>query len=86
MKDATEPVEGDARAALAARAAHRLVEELHLALEAERARVAEIPLLEARIRDLERELEALRATKVFRYTSLLRRWYGSYRARPSRPS
>jgi hypothetical protein len=51
------------------------------------ARLAELqgdapPALSGRVRQLESELEQLRATKVLRYSAVPRRLYGRFRARP----
>lgn len=59
----------------------RLLEARTQAIVGLGARLAETqgdapaPLSE-RVRELERELEQLRATKVLRYSALPRRWYG----------
>lgn len=65
--------EEHAQALVAARSAHEMVERLTLALREERA------ISEQLRRDVERlepELQALRATRLFRYTTGLRRVYG----------
>lgn len=65
-----------AEAVVAARGAHEMVEELHAALVEERATTLE---LSAEVARLETELEALRATRLFRYTASLRAVHGSRR-------
>lgn len=68
-----------AEAVAAARGAHEMVEELHAALLEERARNQEVLQLREKVAHLEIELEAVRATRMFRYTARLRAMYGARR-------
>jgi hypothetical protein len=76
-----EAASNDAREALAeavaaARGAHEMVEELHAALLEERSTIVRLREEFAR---LEVELDALRASRLFRYTAGLRAARGSWR-------
>ncbi len=80
----TEPMsageELDAARADAA-AAHELVEELHRRLIDRRVSEHRVAELEGEVAQLRAELEALRATKLFRYTAWLRSAYAALRRR-----
>ena len=69
---ANEYCEDLAEARAAARGAQEMMEKLHAALVQERARTDEIPQLREVVARLESELDALRATRTFRYTRGLR--------------